>query len=58
MEYMTCLEKNIEQKIKHILQKHGEDVNIRISSSNRKCHYSDEEIAILNQMKKDGQQIS
>lgn len=54
MQYKTSLKKNIEEKTKHIQERYGKDVNIRISSSSRRRHYSKEDIAILMQMKKDG----
>lgn len=54
MQYKTSLKKNIAEKTEHIQERYGKDVHIRISSSNRKRHYSEEDITILMQMKKDG----
>lgn len=51
MRYKTCLEKNIKLKKPNIKERFGKDVQIKISSSNRRKLYSTEEIENIIKLK-------
>src|SRR5699024_7430631 len=51
MKYKTCLIENIKQKTKSLKSKYGNNVNIKISSSNRKKLYTNKDIKTIIKMK-------
>jgi|GEM_PF-475601 len=54
MKYKTCLVENIKRKNTNIKKKFGDNVKIKISSSDRKKMYSNEEINKITKMKNAG----
>lgn len=54
MKYKICLNENINLKTNNIKDKFGKDVNVKISSSNRRKIYSKNEINTLIKLKKSG----
>lgn len=54
MKYKTCLNENINLKIDNIKRKFGQNVTIKISSSNRRRIYSKSDINTLVKLKRAG----
>lgn len=52
MSYKTSLDAKLSSKVNHIRNRFGKNVTIILSSSNRKALYSDEEIQLIIQLKK------